>query len=124
MWLLIAAAVLQGGALACILPMFVAIFTLQDAQAVVLWLVVMTLLTLLSLVARWGSQGFDFRGDMAKNSHQLRTRLGEKLREVPLESLKDKRAGEVNATLLGNVDENMAYTLTIANMLLNALLCH
>lgn len=60
MWLLIAAAVLQGGALACILPMFVAIFTLQDAQAVVLWLVVMTLLTLLSLVARWGSQGFDF----------------------------------------------------------------
>lgn len=123
MWLLIAAAVLQGGALACILPMFVAIFTIQDAQAVVQWLVVMTLLTLLSLVARWGSQGFDFRGDMAKNSHQLRTRLGEKLRVVPLESLKDKRAGEVNATLLGNVDENMAYTLTIANMLLNALLC-
>ncbi|UTV29806.1 ABC transporter ATP-binding protein [Photobacterium atrarenae] len=123
MWLLVLAALLQGGALACIMPLFVAVFTTQDAQLVFFWLGVMTVLMLLSSAARWGAQGFDFRGDMAQNTHQLRTRLGEKLRIVPLETLKDKRAGEVNATLLGNVDENMAYTLTIANMLLNALLC-
>ncbi|MFV0600615.1 MAG: ABC transporter ATP-binding protein [Brachymonas sp.] len=116
------AAAVQGLALACLLPLFQAVLTRHDWPAALAWLAIMTVLMLLSTTGRWWAQGFDYRGDMTANTHELRTLLGEQLRRIPLEMLQGKRAGEVNATLLGNVDENLAYVLTIANMMATALI--
>ena len=118
--LLLAAAALQGLALACLIPLFAAMLATPDPSVALTWLLAMTGLMLLGTVARWRAQGFDFDGHMAIATHELRTRLGEQLRRMPLERLQDKRTGEVNATLLGNVDENLNYLLTVVNLILAA----
>lgn len=115
------AAALQGLALACILPLFVALLNRHDAPATLLWLAVMSVLMLASTVIRWWAQAFDYAGHMTMTTHELRTRLGEQLRRIPLEMLQDKRAGEVNSLLLGNVDENLSYTLMVVNLMATAL---
>jgi len=115
------AAALQGLALACLLPLFSAVLPDPHWPAVWTWLAVMTALMGLATFARWRAQGFDFDGHMAAATHELRTRLGEQLRRMPLERLQDKRTGEVSSTLLGNVDENLNYLLTVVNLILSAI---
>lgn len=114
---LLAAAVVQGLALACIVPLFSAIFSQRDGTAALVWLGVCTLLMVLGSVLRWRAQAFDFDGQMAQATHRLRTRLGEQLRRMPLEALQDKRTGEMNSMVLNNVDENLLTTLTILNLI-------
>jgi len=116
------AAIVQGLALACLMPLFLALIPAADWQVALPWLLAMSGLMLASTVIRWWAQGFDYRGDMVHNTHELRTELGEQLRRIPLEMLQDRRAGGVNATLLGNVDETLSYVLTIANMMASALI--
>lgn len=116
------AAIAQGLALACLMPLFQALIPTAGWSAALPWLLTMTGLMLASAVIRWWAQGFDYRGDMVRNTHELRSELGAQLRRIPLEALQDKRAGGVNATLMGNVDETLSYTLTIANMMATALL--
>lgn len=116
------AAIAQGLALACLMPLFQALIPSAGWWAALPWLLAMTGLMLACTVIRWWAQGFDYRGDMVRNTHELRSELGAQLRRIPLEALQDKRAGGVNATLLGNVDETLSYILTIANMMATALL--
>lgn len=118
---LVVAALAQGLALACLIPLFQALIPDASWRAALPWLLVMTALMLTSTVIRWWAQGFDYRGDMVHSTHELRSELGAQLRHIPLEELQDKRAGGVNATLLGNVDETLSYILTIANMMVTAL---
>jgi len=117
--LLLAACVTQGLFLACLYPLLHAVVA-GDAS-VWLWLWVLTGLMLLTTVLRWIGQGFDYNGNMIQATHALRTKLGEQLRRMPLLKLQESRAGEVNATLLGNVDENLMYTLLIVNTIFMAL---
>lgn len=116
------AAACQGLGLACIVPVFQALAGERRFDDAVGWLAVMTALMLVATVLRWRAMGFDFRGDMVETTHALRTRLGEQLRRMPLQVLQDRRSGEFNATLLGNVDENLSYTMTVANLMALALL--
>jgi len=118
LWLLLAAAA-QGAALACLYPLLTAL--MQGDSAVWMWLAAATLLMGLATALRWLGQDFDYNGHMLNATHVLRTRLGEQLRRMPLLALQDQRAGEVNATLLGNVDENLMYSLTIINTIFGAL---
>jgi ATP-binding cassette subfamily B protein len=119
---LVLAAFLQGLALACIAPLFVAILSRPDPEAAMAWLIAMSLLMVAATALRWQAQGFEFNGRMAAATHALRTRLGEQLRRMPLETIQGKRAGELNATLLGNVDENLYYSLGILNLIFIALI--
>jgi ATP-binding cassette subfamily B protein len=116
------AAAAQGLALACLMPLFRTLMSRPDWFAALPWLLAMMGLMLASAIIRWRAQGFDYRGDMVRNTHELRTALGEQLRRMPLEVLQDKRAGGVNATLLGNVNETLSYTLTVADMMATALI--
>lgn len=116
------AAIVQGLALACLIPLFQTLMWDASWHAALPWLLAMTVLMLTTTVIRWWAQGFDYRGDMVRNTHELRSELGEQLRRIPLAVLQEKRAGGINATLLGNVDETLSYILTIANMMATALL--
>jgi len=118
LWLLLATAA-QGAALACLYPLLTAL--MQGDSAVWTWLATATLLMGLATALRWLGQDFDYNGHMLHATHVLRTKLGEQLRRMPLLALQDQRAGEVNATLLGNVDENLMYSLTIINTIFGAL---
>ncbi|AHF02491.1 ABC transporter permease [Marichromatium purpuratum 984] len=118
---LVVAAVLQGLALACMLPLFVVLLRPQPEWSTALaWLGGMTALAVLATVVRWRAMGFDFDGRMSQATHALRLQLGEQLRRMPLERLQDKRTGELSSMLLGNVDENLNYALTVFNMIAGA----
>lgn len=118
--LLLAAAVLQGVALASIAPLFIAVAHGAPWRTSAAWLTAFFLLALGATVLRWRAQGFDYRGHMAAASHDLRIRLGQQLRRMPLEALQRHRTGDVAAKLLGGVDEQMNYVLTVANLILGA----
>lgn len=117
---LVAAAVLQGLALACVFPLLAALFPAPDQGRALGWLAAMTLLAGIATVLRWRAQGFEYGGRLAQVTHALRLRLGEQLRRMPLERLRESRAGEMNALLLGNVDEQLNYLVAIANLILTA----
>ncbi|MBG0753275.1 MULTISPECIES: ABC transporter ATP-binding protein [Pectobacterium] len=118
---LLAAAVAQGLALACLFPLLSAFTRTTAAREIAIWLTIMTFLSLLTLVLRWYGQGFEYRGQLAAATHELRMRLGEQLRSMPLTTLQSARAGDINALLLGSVDENLNYMLAIVNQLLLAI---
>ncbi|ARA77000.1 ABC transporter permease [Pectobacterium brasiliense] len=118
---LLAAAVAQGLALACLFPLLSAFTHAAASHEIAIWLVLMTFLSLLTLVLRWYGQGFEYRGQLAAATHELRMRLGEQLRSMPLTTLQSARAGDINALLLGSVDENLNYMLAIINQLLLAI---
>ncbi|MBN3144931.1 ABC transporter ATP-binding protein [Pectobacterium brasiliense] len=118
---LLAAAVAQGLALACLFPLLSAFTHAAASREIAMWLVLMTFLSLLTLALRWYGQGFEYRGQLAAATHELRMRLGEQLRSMPLTTLQSARAGDINALLLGSVDENLNYMLAIINQLLLAI---
>jgi ATP-binding cassette, subfamily B, bacterial IrtB/YbtQ len=115
-------AIAQGLALACLFPLFDAVLNRQDRTVALRWLIATTILMTVATAVRWRAQSFEYSGRLAAATHELRTRLGEQLRRVPLEYLQEKRAGEINSTLLGNVDENLYYALAIINIIVLALL--
>jgi len=117
---LAAAAAMQGLALACIYPVLLAAWARQGSLWP--WLAATTALMLAATALRWTGQGFDYNGHMIATTHALRTKLGAQLRRMPLQILQNRRTGEINATLLGNVDENLMYTLTILNAIFVALI--
>lgn len=117
---LAAAAAVQGVALALLAPLLHVALDDGGAGAAAPWFAGFCGLAGLAAVLRWRAQGFDYGGDMARATHDLRTRLGDQLRRMPLDRLQDRRSGEVNAALLGNVDETLHYVLTVANLLAQA----
>jgi len=118
---LLAAAITQGLALACLFPVINA-FSHSLNNDALQWLMVMTILSVLTLSLRWYGQGFEYRGQLATATHELRMQLGEQLRRMPLTTLQSTRTGEINALLLGSVDENLNYMLAIINQLLLAII--
>lgn len=118
---LLAAAITQGLALACLFPLMAA-FSDAIQSETLFWLLLMSIFSLLTLVLRWSGQGFEYRGQLASATHELRMRLGEQLRRMPLSALQSTRTGEINALLLGSVDENLNYMLAIINQLLLAII--
>lgn len=119
--LLLLAAVTQGLALACIAPLFQWIAHGAPRADTVGWLLAFSGLALLATALRWRAQGFDYNGHMARATHELRVRLGEQLRRMPLLALQQRRAGEIASQLLGSVDEQMNYVVTVANLILSAI---
>lgn len=119
--LLLLAAVCQGLSLACIVPLFVHMTRGDPWRAALAWLAGFTLLAAAAIVLRWRAQGFDYRGHMARATHELRVLLGEQLRRMPLEALQAHRTGGIAAKLLGGVDEQMNYALTVINLILGAI---
>ena len=118
---LLLAAALQGLALACLVPIFRALIPDANFALAWTWFGTLLVLALASTALRWMGQGFDYDGRMAQATHRLRTLLGEQLRRMPMEQLQDRRSGELNSMVLGNVDENLSYSLMIVNLIFIAL---
>jgi len=118
---LLFAAVFQGASFALIYPIFLSAFDSQITN-LLLNLTIATSFMLIATTLRWIGQSFDYNGDMLHTTHALRTKLGKQLRSMPLLKLQNKRTGEINATLIGNVDENLMYSLTIISAIFDALI--
>ncbi|MEF2230781.1 MAG: ABC transporter ATP-binding protein [Pseudodesulfovibrio sp.] len=102
----ILSAVAQGLGFACFYPLLGNLLgTPRDWNAVCLWAGLLAVCAVLDTAFVWTARRFDYTGCIADVTHELRIRLGEQLRRMPLESLYDRRTGELSAVLTGNVDE-------------------
>lgn len=107
-----------GIALALTYPLFLFIQNNQNYKLNNIFLIIITILIILSIICNWFASNYDHKGYALISTHELKTNLGEHLRKIPLEKLSKKRAGELNSLLLDNVNESSLYTFSIAKILI------
>lgn len=107
----------QGVAFAFFFPLlktlFADVFILQDT---LLWLGVIMGLSLGSFICRWLGSGFQYSEDIIQITHDIRVKLGEKIKTMPLQNLYKYRTGELNSILAQNVDDSILHMGIIAGM--------
>lgn len=99
------ASILQGVIFALFFPLLSALMS-DPIQTQKVWtlLGVMAVLAGLEGLIRW--RELDFSWDISTDvAHETRLRLGEQLRRIPLEELSQRRSGDLNVVLSGNVSE-------------------
>ena len=111
--------VFQGLAFGMFYPLLLSMFadTLVISD-IVLYLGLMVLFSILSFWAKWKGHDFDYNGKIVDVTHDLRTKLGIALREMPLEKLSTYKTGELNSTFSSNVDESVLHMGMVASMFL------
>lgn len=95
--------------------LFAPTFVLGD---VLFWLGWMALFSLLFCVLKWKGHDFDYSGYIAEVSHELRSKLGNALRQMPQEELSRYKTGELNAIFSSNVDESVIHMGVVASLFL------
>jgi ATP-binding cassette subfamily B protein len=115
--------IFQGLAFAFFFPLLNNIFSQQfNFEDSLLWLGVIFIASIVSWIFRWYGMHFNYSGDLVKVTHDLRVKLGEKIKKMPLESLYKYRTGELNAVLAQNVDDSVLHMGIIAGMFFEALI--
>ena len=115
--------VAQGLGFACFYPLLgTLVRTPQEWGTVCYWASAMALCALLDAAFTMRARRFDYSGCIAEVTHQLRIKLGEQLRRMPLEILYSRRTGEMSAVLTGNVDEVVTPMGLLSTSFLNILI--
>lgn len=108
----------QGLAFGMFYPLLKCMFANDIIISEVLtYLGIMILFSLISLVTKWKGHNFDFRGNIVEVVHSLRTKLGIRLREMPLEKLSAYKTGDLNSIFSSNVEESVVMLGMIASMI-------
>lgn len=110
--------VAQGLVFGMFYPLFSTIFNeTVDVQKALLIFGIMVVLSIVSLIAKWRGHNFDFTGNIVDITNNLRLKLGENLRRMPLEDLSYYKTGELNAIFSNNVEEAVMSLGTITSMI-------
>ncbi|MEM9330759.1 MAG: ABC transporter ATP-binding protein [Pseudomonadota bacterium] len=103
------ASVMEGLAFACFYPLSIALLSAPaDLASAWFWLGLMVVFALIDAALRWFAMQFSFGPDLAKVNYELRLRLGQQLRLMPLQSLSQRRAGDLGAVLSSSVEDSIA----------------
>ncbi len=89
-----------------------------NARQAWLWFCAMAFFTLLNICARWFAHDFEYKDTVANITHEMRSKLGKKLRTMPLEVLSSYKTGELNSSLSSNVDESVMMLGMVSGMLI------
>lgn len=115
------ASALRGGAFVLFACLFEAVFT-KNVTGTLLFLCVITVLFISASFCDWHSRSYDYDGFSGKAGNVLRRKLGQHLRQMPLEILQAKRTGKLNASVLGGIDDVLNHTGMILFLLSNAII--
>lgn len=111
--------VFQGLAFGLFYPLLLAMFADTPVMSdITFYLGLMVFFSILSFWAKWRGHDFDYNGKIVDVTHELRTKLGKALREMPLEKLATYKTGELNSTFSSNVDESVLHMGMVASMFL------
>lgn len=111
----------QGLAFAFFYPLIQAVIN-KNYENSLFWFIVITILTVVSVLAKWFAHDFDYTQKAPNINHALRLKLGKKLRSMPLEKLYTYRTGELNSMLSSGVDESVLMMGFISGMVLEVLI--
>ncbi|WP_035242686.1 ABC transporter ATP-binding protein/permease [Desulfobacter vibrioformis] len=88
---------MQGGAYLSIYGVMAALFSSPvNAWQAWIWFGVMAFFVLINVCARWFAHDFEYTDTMANITHDMRSKLGKKLRAMPLEVLSSYKTGDLN----------------------------
>jgi len=93
--------------------MFSEIFILNDA---LLWFSLILISTSVSLTLQWLALHFNYSSDLTDVTHNLRIKLGNKIKTMPLQRLNKYRTGELNSILASSVDHSVLHMGIVAGM--------
>ncbi len=93
-----------------------------DTGKALMWLGLFVIFTFLNGISRWFANDFELSGTLPRVMHDMRVKLGDKLRTMPLERLNRYKAGELNASLSSNVDESVMMLGLISGMFLDVVI--
>ncbi len=111
--------VFQGLAFGMFYPLLLAMFADTIVMSdIVLYISLMVIFSILSFFTKWKGHDFDYNGKIVDVTHDLRTKLGIALREMPLEKLSSYKTGDLNSTFSSNVDESVLHMGMVASMFL------
>lgn len=88
-------------------------FILNDAFY---WLSLILISAILSICFRWYALDFNYSSDITDITHDLRMKLGNKIKSMPLQKLNKYRTGELNSILAQNVDDSVLHVGIVAGM--------
>ncbi|OCL85434.1 hypothetical protein AAX27_02141 [Aliarcobacter thereius] len=109
--------IFQGLAFAFFYPLLNNIFASEfNLNSTLFWFFTICFLTIFSLIFRWKASHFNYSGDLVDTTHNLRVKLGEKIKSMPLQKLYQYRSGELNSILAQNVDDSVLHMGIIAGM--------
>ena len=112
------ASILQGIIFALFFPLLSALMTLPiEAQRVWSLLALFGVLVICESLLRWQELDFSWltSSDVA---HETRLRLGEQLRRMPLQALNQRRSGDLNVVMSGNVSELVLWIGSLATLVI------
>ncbi len=114
--LVIASAIAQGLAYATLFPLFESLMAGNDE--LILYGSILIGLVLIDTVLRMFINGYDWQIQM-DTGHEVRIKLGEQLRRMPLEYLNSRQAGDLNVVLSGDVNDVVMIMGGLYNIVLN-----
>lgn len=119
----IATYVLQGFCFIMFYPFIKALFD-KSFQNALMWLGWIFICFILSIFSRFKASAFDHakEPENVKISHDLRVKIGKKLRSMPFEKLYNYRTGELNSILSSGVEESIVMLGMIWGMILEAII--
>ena len=113
----IIAYIFQGLAFAFFFPLLNSIFTNDfNLNNTLFWFGIIAILSIVSFIFRWLASDFQYSKDIVQITHDLRNKLGEKIKTMPLQSLYKYRTGELNSILAQNVDESILHMGIVSGM--------
>lgn len=119
MILFIISYVLQGLAFTMFFPLLKAIFAKNaELLEILFYFVFILCFSILSLFAQWYARNFDFSGNIVDVTNDLRVKLGEKLRNMPLNTLTKYKTGDLNSILASSVEESVLALGSVASIFL------
>ncbi|RXJ94841.1 ABC transporter ATP-binding protein/permease [Malaciobacter molluscorum] len=80
------------------------------------YLTIIIVFSLISFIFRWFASNFEYSKELIDISYNLRIKLGQKIKSMPLQNLYKYRTGELNSILSQNVDESVLHMGVVAGM--------
>ncbi len=113
----------QGLAYLCLYLVMVALFA-SPVDAAGAWsaFALMVSLLVVNSTARWFAHDFDYTDTLADVTHNMRVKLGHKLRSMPLEQLSRYKTGDINSSLSSNVEESVTMLGMVSGMFIETVL--
>ncbi len=114
----IASAIVQGITYAMLFPLFTEVMAPdRSVNRLLFYSGILIALVLLDAILRFLINNRDWATQTAVG-HELRMRLGEQLRRIPLEYLNSRKAGDLNIVLSGNVQDVVMIMSGLYNLVL------
>lgn len=94
----------------------------ENLNELIFWFCLIVLISLFSFIFKWKAQEFHYSKEFVELNHELRLKLGDKIKNISLQKLASYRTGDLSSIIVHNVDDSILHLGVIAGMLLEIMI--